>query len=147
MSSVESTQCSVAPSDHGLNREARRRAPAALFAQVWSADLCASILLVVLTLVAVWPIVVDGTVIGIDAATFFNPVYTFLGERLRSGHIPMWNPHQFSGAPFAADPQSGWMYLPAMVLFTLLPLVVVAKAYMIFNLLLAGLRIWRLDKV
>ena len=28
---------------------------------------------------------------------------------------------QFGGAPFAADPQSGWTYLPAMVLFTALP--------------------------
>ncbi len=91
--------------------------------------------------------VVQGTMIGIDAATFFYPMYSFLGERLRSGDIPMWNPHQFSGAPFAADPQSGWMYLPAMLLFTLLPLATAAKAYLLFNLLLAGLGLYGLARV
>src|SRR4051794_2933298 len=58
--------------------------------------------------------------IGMDTATAFYPWYTFLGEQLRAGHIPVWNPYQFAGAPFAADPESGWMYLPAMLAFTLL---------------------------
>jgi Bacterial membrane protein YfhO len=81
----------------------------------------------------------DGTVIGMDTATAFYPWYAYLGESLRSGHIPMWNPHQFAGTPFAADPESGWAYLPAMLLFTLLPLTQAANAFMLMHLLLAGL--------
>ena len=55
------------------------------------------------------------------------------------GDIPAWNPYQFSGAPFAADPLSGWTYLPAMILFTILPLAAAAGSYLFVHLLLAGL--------
>jgi hypothetical protein len=73
-----------------------------------------------------------------DTATAFFPWYSFLGAQLRAGHIPVWNPHQFSGAPFAADPESGWMYLPAMLGFTLLPLDAAIRAHLLFHVLLAG---------
>jgi hypothetical protein len=92
-----------------------------------------------LTAVAGWDLFVGGTVVGMDAATQFYPWYSFLGESLRSFDIPGWNPHQLSGTPFAADPLSGWAYLPAMVLFTLLPLEPAAGAYLSVHLLLAGL--------
>ena len=48
--------------------------------------------------------------------------------------------------PFAADPLSGWTYLPAMLLFTFLPLVVAAKGYVFFHLLLAGLSAYALAR-
>lgn len=54
-----------------------------------------------------------------DWPTAFLPWYSFLGERLRAFDIPGWNPFQFSGTPFIADPSSGWMYLPAMVIYAL----------------------------
>ncbi|HYH10806.1 MAG TPA: YfhO family protein, partial [Thermomicrobiales bacterium] len=84
------------------------------------------------------PLVVGGTRIGQDAATFFYPMYGFLGEQLRAGNIPGWNPYQFAGAPFAGDPESGWTYLPAMVFFTLLPLEAAAKTFIVFHLALAA---------
>src|SRR5206468_10767911 len=87
---------------------------------------------------AEWDRLVGSTWIGMDTATAFFPWYTFLGEQLRGGHIPVWNPHQFSGAPFAADPESGWMYLPAMVAFTLLPVELAIRAHLIFPVLLAA---------
>src|SRR5688500_8426789 len=78
--------------------------------------------LVVLTAVGAWDLVVGGTTVGQDTAAFFYPIYGELGDRLRGGDwLPGWNPHQFGGAPLAADPQSGWGYLPAMLLFALLP--------------------------
>ena len=93
-----------------------------------------------------WKLLRDGTVIGMDTATAFYPWYAFLGESLRSGHIPMWNPHQFAGTPFAADPESGWTYLPAMLLFTLLPLAPAANAFLLFHVLLAGLATYALAR-
>src|SRR5947209_19707964 len=80
-----------------------------------------------------------GAVLGMDTATAFYPWYSFLGQRLRAGAIPAWNPYQFSGTPFAADPESGWMYLPAMAFFTTLPLPDAATGYLLFHVLLAGL--------
>jgi hypothetical protein len=67
-----------------------------------------------------------------DLVNFFVPMFSFLGQELRAGRIPGWNPHQFSGAPFAGDPQSGWMSLLVMGPFSLLPL---AGAVWTMNLL------------
>jgi membrane protein YfhO len=102
-------------------------------------DLVAGFLLVVFTLIAAWDLVSGGIVVGKDTITQYYPWYSYLGERLRSGDIPAWNPHQFSGAPFAADPLSGWTYLPAMILFTILPLSAAVTSYLFVHLLLAGL--------
>jgi hypothetical protein len=109
-------------------------------------DAACVLLLVLLTAVGQWPMVVGGTVVGVDSSTFFYPMYSFLGERLRAGDVPGWNPHQFAGAPFAADPQSGWMYLPAMVLFTFLPLAAAAGGYLVFHVLVAGLAVYALGR-
>lgn len=102
-------------------------------------DLLAGALILALTGVSHWWLVTGGTVVGMDTATQFYPWYSYLGESLRSGDIPAWNPAQLSGAPFAADPLSGWTYLPAMLLFTLLPIAAAAKAYIFLHPLLAGL--------
>jgi hypothetical protein len=110
------------------------------------ADLGAVVGLGVLGSLMAWRLVHDGTVIGMDTATAFYPWYAYLGENLRSGHIPMWNPHQFAGTPFAADPESGWTYLPAMLLFTLLPLSQAADAFLLFHILLAGLATYALAR-
>lgn len=101
--------------------------------------------LLILTAAATWNLVVGGVVVGQDSATFFYPMYAFLGERLRAGHIPGWFPYQFSGIPFAADPESGWMYLPAMLSF-LLPLPTAALTFVIFHLILAGLSTYALAR-
>lgn len=111
-----------------------------------SADVAAVAAVLVLTAVGAWDLVVGGTTVGMDAATQFYPWYSFLGESLWSFEVPGWNPHQFSGVPFAADPLSGWSYLPAMVFFALLPLPAAAKVYLVFHLLLAGLSMYWLAR-
>jgi hypothetical protein len=95
---------------------------------------------------AEWQLLKDGTLIGMDTATGFYPWYAYLGEQLRGGHIPMWNPYQFAGTPFAGDPESGWAYLPAMLSFSLLPLSAAADAFMTFHVLLAGLATYALAR-
>ncbi len=86
--------------------------------------------LLALTLIGEWDLLRSQTTLGSDAATQYYLFYYFLGESLSSGQIPAWNPYQFSGTPFAADPLSGWAYLPAMLLFSLLPLAAAAKSYL-----------------
>src|SRR5947209_16475734 len=102
-------------------------------------DTMAVAVLLVLTAASQWERIFGPSLIGMDTATAFYPWYGFLGEQLRAGHIPVWNPHQFSGTPFAADPESGWTYLPAMLLFTLLPAPQAFDASIVFHLALAAL--------
>ncbi len=109
-------------------------------------DLLAVSLLVILTIFAEWDLLRSGTVVGTDAVTQYIPWYSFLGEQLRSGEIPGWNPYQLSGTPFAADPLSGWTYLPAMLFFALLPLASAVKVYLFFHPLLAGLSAYALAR-
>ena len=71
------------------------------------ADLIALVSIFVLTVVAGWDLISGGIVVSKDPITQYYPWYSHLGERLRSGDIPAWNPSQFSGAPFAGDPLSG----------------------------------------
>lgn len=56
-----------------------------------------------------------------DVLRYWMPTYCFTGRAVASGHVPGWNPYVMGGVPFAADPQSGWMYAPAMTLFAALP--------------------------
>jgi hypothetical protein len=111
-----------------------------------SADALAIAVFCALVFAAEWQLLKDGTVIGMDTATGFYPWYAYLGEQLRSGHIPMWNPYQFAGTPFAGDPESGWAYLPAVLLFTGMPLTAAADGFMAFHVLLAGLSTYALAR-
>jgi hypothetical protein len=81
----------------------------------------------------------DGWLARFDLFTFFIPWYDLLGQRLRAGDVPGWNPSLFSGTPFAGDPASGWMYLPAMLLFPVLPTLAAFKAMVAVQLGVAGL--------
>ena len=109
-------------------------------------DDAAGMLLLVLTVISQWSLLRGGTIVGMDSATQYYPWYSFLGESLRSGEIPAWNPRLLSGTPFAGDPLSGWTYLPAMLLFTFLPLTAAAKTYMFVHPLLAGLFTYALGR-
>src|SRR4029077_7289371 len=53
-----------------------------------------------------------------------------------------WNPYTAGGAPWAADPQSGWMYLPAMALYTALPCNVALGWFIALQPILAGLGLY-----
>jgi membrane protein YfhO len=77
-----------------------------------------------------------------DLLSFWLPRYSFLGESLSAGHVPLWNPHEMLGYRFAADPQSGFLYVPAIALFSLLPPGAALRALIVFNPLLAGLGLY-----
>jgi hypothetical protein len=56
---------------------------------------------------------------GGDLVSFLWPMYRFASRSLRSGTVPLWNPHLYSGAPFVADNQSGVFYPVNLVTFAL----------------------------
>jgi len=74
-----------------------------------------------------------------DLLTFWLPRWTFLGDSVVAGRIPLWNPFEMAGTPFAADPQSGWLYLPWMLLSWLLPCGEGLRAFIVLQPILAGL--------
>lgn len=73
-----------------------------------------------------------------DLLTFWLPRWTFLGRSIAAGHIPLWNPYEMAGYRFAADPQSGWLYLAPMALFSTLGSATALNTFILFNPLLAG---------
>jgi hypothetical protein len=77
-----------------------------------------------------------------DLLPFWYPTWCYLGKSLAAGHIAAWNPHVMGGVPFAADPQSGWGYLPAMALFSALPCGVAIRWVIVLQPIIAGLGLY-----
>jgi hypothetical protein len=77
-----------------------------------------------------------------DILEYWLPFFDYLGSTLRSGHVPGFNPYSLAGIPFAPDPQTGWMYLPAMALFTALPAAVAIRWFLVIQPILAGLGVY-----
>ncbi|HET6261759.1 MAG TPA: hypothetical protein VFG99_05920, partial [Chloroflexia bacterium] len=67
-----------------------------------------------------WRPLTEGTYMpagGGDIASLYFPGYAFAAQQIQSGTIPLWNPHLFSGMPFAADVQMGLFYPLNWLLF------------------------------
>lgn len=77
-----------------------------------------------------------------DILANWLPHYCFLGTSLADGHVPVWNDLQMAGVPFASDPQSGWLNLPAMALFSTLGCGTALRWFIVLQPLLAGLGLW-----
>jgi hypothetical protein len=75
------------------------------------------------------------------------PWYKLVGERLRDFEIPGWNPYQFSGTPFAADPQSGWMMFGVMIPFALFNPLTAFKIFVAIELIVAAFGTYALARV
>ncbi len=81
-------------------------------------------LLALVAVVFFWPVVSGRAWLprgGGDSVSFLFPMYRFAADSLREGVIPFWNPHQYAGAPFLADNQSGLFYPFNLLLFFLWP--------------------------
>lgn len=77
----------------------------------------------------------------VDPLAIWLPLHCFLGKSLAAGHLPAWNPYTMGGVPFAADPQSGWLSLPVMALYTTLPCDAAIRWYVVIQPIIAGLAI------
>ena len=75
------------------------------------ADLLAVLGLVVLCFAFPWRISFAGQIMaGPDAFGYFYPLYEYAVSRLRTGHLPLWNPYLFLGTPGLANLQMGTLY-------------------------------------
>lgn len=50
------------------------------------------------------------SIIREDAASFFQPYYTFAADEVRAGRLPLWNPFSNLGLPFHASLQAALFY-------------------------------------
>ncbi len=118
-------------------------------------DALALALLGVLTVLFFWPVFFAGYWLprgGGDLVSFLWPQYSFAGEAIHSGSIPLWNPYLYSGAPFLADNQAGVLYPINLLAFLIFPNLSyqVMEGLVIFHIWLAGaatyvaLRVWPL---
>ena len=111
---------SVDTSDDLLSAAPRQIATARRRALPWSrrttAATIAALLAISIVIALRWPLA--GDVVPWDSKNQFYAMFRFLGDALRHGTVPLWNPFQYAGYPAVADPQS-LVSTPTMLLFAL----------------------------
>jgi hypothetical protein len=80
-----------------------------------------------------------------DLAPYFIAPRFFWVESIKHGSFPLWNPYQFSGQPFLANPQHGMLY-PPNVLFFFFPFDIAFNAIIMLHFFLGGLFTYLLVK-
>jgi hypothetical protein len=76
--------------------------------------------------------------LGADLSSAFVYWRQFGFEQLRAGHIPLWNPHVFSGVPFMGGFQSALLYPPNWI-YLILPLSKAINCEIALHVFLSGL--------
>jgi hypothetical protein len=75
------------------------------------ADLLAVAGIALFILLLLWKILLTNQIlVGLDLFTYFYPYRDYVARSLRAGHLPIWNPYLFCGAPLLANPQSAVLY-------------------------------------
>jgi hypothetical protein len=78
------------------------------------------------------------TILQWDALAQYFPWRTFAARELEAGRVPLWNPHQFAGAPFLANGQSAVFYPLSLPFWLLDTARAFAVAAWLHSLLAAG---------
>lgn len=77
-----------------------------------------------------------------DDVLYYLPIRAFIGDAIRHGEWPLWNPYVSLGSSIAADPQAGLWY-PATLLFAVLPPFVAYSIVLCLHYSLAGAGMYR----
>jgi len=75
--------------------------------------------------------------LGFDTVRMMGPWRHFITDEIKSGRFPLWNPHQFGGAPMSANYQSA-LFFPPNLIYLILPFYVAWTILIISQLLLAS---------
>ena len=63
--------------------------------------------IILLALLFFWQILLTNLIlVGVDTFLYFYPYKAYAAEALRQGHLPLWNPYLFMGAPLLANSQA-----------------------------------------
>jgi hypothetical protein len=92
--------------------------------RAWALDGLALALLALLALIFFWPVTLNQGWIprgGGDLVSFLWPTYSYAAAALHAGRLPLWDPALYSGAPLAADNQSGLFYPVNLLVFLAWP--------------------------
>ncbi|MGI6321567.1 MAG: YfhO family protein [Bacteroidales bacterium] len=82
-----------------------------------------------------------------DMIDYFLPMRRLIGETLRSGNLPLWNPYIMLGQPIYADPQSGAWYPIAWILGSIFGYNIFTISFeYVLHVFLAGLGVYLLLK-
>src|SRR5512135_3210776 len=74
-------------------------------------DVLALMALAALVLVFFWKLAFTNLIIARgDIFYYFYPYRDFASQAVRAGHVALWNPYLFMGAPFMANSQVGFFY-------------------------------------
>ncbi len=72
-----------------------------------------------------------------DMFLYFYPYWNYFADAVQHGHLPLWNPYLFMGAPFLANSQAGVLY-PLNLALAWLPTTRAINATIILHLWQAG---------
>src|SRR6185436_8509885 len=72
-----------------------------------------------------------------DTFLYFYPYWQYRAQTLLGGHLPLWNPYLFMGAPFLANSQAGVLY-PLNWLLVFFSALVAVKISILLHLLIAA---------
>lgn len=76
-----------------------------------------------------------------DVQYYFYPYHKLVVDTIREGHLPLWNPHAFSGIPLLGDGQTAIFYPPNWIFFVLSPIHALAVVA-VTQLSIAGIGMW-----
>jgi hypothetical protein len=77
----------------------------------WRPDAAALLALAALSLIFFCKIALTNRVLaGLDIFSYFYPYRDLVNAALRAGHLPLWNPYLFMGAPLLANSQAAVLY-------------------------------------
>ena len=79
----------------------------------------------------------NGYLLKWDFVDFHYLFNLFNSDAYRSGEIPLWNPYNYCGIPFAANPQCSVFY-PLSWLHLLMPVIHAQKYMIVLHVLLGG---------
>jgi hypothetical protein len=82
-----------------------------------------------------------------DRLTQFLPWYDYVGNALRDFRVPAWSPADGSGAPIAGSPATGWMFLPAMVVFPFFEAVRAYALMIVLHTLIAAVPMYAFARI
>ncbi|MFQ5354823.1 MAG: YfhO family protein, partial [Thermodesulfobacteriota bacterium] len=75
---------------------------------------------------------------NLDLYTLYYPIISYAIECLKVWHIPLWNPYQALGVPFAASAYYG-MFYPLNFIYFILPVHIALGASTALHIAMAGL--------